>query len=174
MTDNIVEAVFAGRRSARTRAVYQYDYGMILKPIGLELPSTYEVHFGASATGPTTTQLGNADGVEIPDAYLQSGSSVYAYIYLHSGEDDGETVYSIVIPVIARGQITDEQPTPAEQSVITQAIAALNAGVETVQEIAEGIPEQIDAALAEAKASGEFDGPPGPQGERGEKGDTGS
>lgn len=161
MTDNIVEAVFAGRRSARTRAVYQYDYGMILKPIGLELPSTYEVHFGASATGPTVTQLGTADGVTIPDAYLQTGSSVYAYIYLHSGEDDGETVYSIVIPVIARGSITDGQPTPAEQSVITQAIAALNSGMETVQEIADGIPEQIDTALAEAKASGEFNGDDG-------------
>ena len=174
MTDNIVEAVFSGRKSARTRAIYQYDYGMILRPVGLELPSTYEVHFGASATGPTTTQLGNADGVDIPDAYLQTGSSVYAYIYLHSGEDDGETVYSIVIPVIARGQITDEQPTPVQQDVITQAIAALNSGVETVQEIAEGIPQTIDTALAEAKESGEFDGPPGPQGERGEKGDTGS
>ena len=33
------------------------------------------------------------------------------------------------------------------------------------------IPETIDAALEEAKASGEFDGPPGPQGE---KGDTGA
>lgn len=176
MTDNIVEAVFAGRRSARTRAVYQYDYGMMLKPIGLDLPSTYEVHFGASATGPTTTQLGNADGVDIPDAYLQSGSSVYAYIYLHSGEDDGETVCSIVIPVIARGSITDEQPTPVEQGIIEQTIAALNSGVETVQEIAKGIPEQIDTALAEAKESGEFDGPPGPQGERGpagERGETG-
>ena len=170
MTDNIVEAVFAGRRSARTRAVYQYDYGMILRPIGLELPNTYEVHFGTSATGPTTTQLGNADGVTVPDVYLQSGSSVYAYIYLHSGEDDGETVYSIVIPVIARGAITDEQPTPVEQGIIEQAIAALNSGVETVEQIAEGIPEQIDAALAYAKASGEFDGAQGPAGEQGPQG----
>ena len=161
MTDNIVEAVFAGRRSARTRAVYQYDYGMMLKPIGLDLPSTYEVHFGTSATSPTVTQLGTADCVTIPDAMLTTGASVYAYIYLHSGEDDGETVYSIVIPVIARGSITDEQPTPVEQGIIEQAIAALNAGVETVQEIAEGIPEQIDTALAEAKASGEFDGADG-------------
>jgi len=174
MRDNIVEAVFAGRRSARTRAVYQYDYGMILKPIGLDLPSTYEVHFGTSATSPTVTQLGTADGVTIPDTMLTTGASVYAYIYLHSGEDDGETVYSIVIPVIARGSITDEQPTPVEQGIIEQAIAALNACVETVEQIADGIPEQIDTALAEAKASGEFDGPPGPQGERGEKGDTGS
>ena len=173
MADNIVEAVFAGKRSARTRAVYQYDYGMILKPIGLELPSTYEVHFGTSATGPTVTQLGTADGVTIPDAMLTTGASVYAYIYLHSGEDDGETVYSIVIPVIARGQITDEQPTSAEQSVITQAITALNSGVETVQEIAEGIPQTIEDALTEAKASGEFDGPQGPQGQQGPKGDKG-
>ena len=36
------------------------------------------------------------------------------------------------------------------------------------------IPETIDAALEEAKESGEFDGPAGPQGPKGDKGDTGS
>lgn len=36
------------------------------------------------------------------------------------------------------------------------------------------IPETIDAALEEAKESGEFDGPAGPQGPKGDKGDPGS
>lgn len=36
------------------------------------------------------------------------------------------------------------------------------------------IPETIDAALEEAKESGEFDGPAGPKGDKGDKGDTGS
>lgn len=64
-------------------------------------------------------------------------------------------------------------PTPAQKSALDQAIEAL-------QNATEEIPNQIDTALAEAKASGEFDGPKGdtgPQGEtgpQGPKGDTGA
>lgn len=177
MTNNIVEAFFARGRSVQTRAVYQYDYGMILKPIGLTLPQTYEVHFGISQLAPTVTMIGTPDGVEIPDECLTHGPQIYAYIYLHTGEDDGETVYTAVVPVIARGKITNAEPTPVQQDAITQAIAALNSGVETVETIAEGIPQTIENALTEAKESGEFDGPQGPQGEtgpQGPKGDTGA
>ena len=173
--DNIVEALFtSGRRSARTRPIYQYDYGMILKPTGLELPSAYEVHFGASELSPTITQIGTADGVTIPDELLTTGSKVYAWIYLHTGDSDGETVYSIVIPVLARGEITDVEPTPVQQDVIAQTIAALNAGVAEAQAIADAIPQTVEDALDEAKESGLFDGPPGPKGDKGDKGDTGA
>ena len=46
------------------------------------------------------------------------------------------------------------EPTPAQKSALDQAIDALN-------EATEEIPNQIDTALAEAKASGEFDGEDG-------------
>lgn len=169
--NNIVEAFFgSGKRSVRTRPIYQYDYGMILLPVGLELPNAYEVHFGQSESAPTITQIGTADGVSIPDELLTTGPKVHAWIYLHTGDSDGETVYSIVIPVAARGEITDVEPTPAQQDVIDQAIAALNAGVEEVQTIAEAIPQTVEDALTEAKESGEFDGPPGPKGDKGDPG----
>lgn len=60
-------------------------------------------------------------------------------------------------------------PTPAQKSALDQAIEAL-------QNATEEIPEQIDTALAEAKASGEFDGEdgqPGQDGAPGAKGDPG-
>ena len=157
--DNIVIARFEGGRRARTRSVYQWDHGMILRFEGLELPEAYEAHF--SSGGEALTQIGGPDGVDIPDVCLLSGNTLRAWIYLHAGEGDGETVYAIEIPVIPRAKPGDPAPMPAQQSAVEQAIIALNAGVETVQGIAEAIPATIDAALEAAKDSGEFDGPPG-------------
>ena len=175
--DNIVRASFVFGRSTKTRSLHQWDYGQILQFEGLDLPSAYTVHFANQPTsGDAKTQVGGADGVDIPDEYLTTGLPVYAWVYLHSGADDGETVYSVTIPVTKRPKPIEDEPTPVQQGAIDTAIAALNEGVETVQGIAEAIPQTIDAALTEAKDSGEFDGPQGPQGEtgpQGPKGDTG-
>ena len=171
---NIIRAVFDGSANARTFPAYQYDYGQILRFDGLDLPAAYEVHFSNTPTGDALTVLGDETGVSVPDELLQTGKNIFAWVYLHTGEDDGETVYTAMIPVIDRAEPTGSTPTPVQQDIITQAIAALNTGVETVEGIAETMPGEIRDALAEAKASGEFDGPQGPQGEKGDKGDTGA
>ena len=174
MTDNIVQARFLYGRSTKTRSMWQWDYGIVLRFEGLDLPLAYTVHFSNQPqSGNALQQIGNADGVAVPDALLETGLPVYAWVYLHTGEDDGETVYSVMIPVNKRPQPTNETPTPAQQSAIDEAIIALNTGVETVEGIAQAIPQTINTALEEAKESGEFDGPPGPQGERGETGPAG-
>ena len=175
--NNIVTATFRDSRSSSTRALTQYDYGQILKIEGIDLPSSFEAHFANCGMGnETKLQIGQNNQVEIPDEYLVSGKSVICYIYLHSDESDGETVYTITIPVTPRAKPTDYKPTPVEQTVIEQTLAALNSGIAHVDEIADGIPESIDTALQEAKESGEFDGPqgePGPQGIPGEEGPQG-
>lgn len=159
---------------AQATPLWQYDYGQILEINGLDLPATYQVHFCNCSDSQTITVLGNADGVLIPDNLLQTGKTVIAYIYLHTGADDGETEYKITIPVRSRPAPSDIPPTPEQQSALDEAIAALNSAVEDVEDIADGIPDQINAALAEAKASGEFDGPPGPQGAQGPQGESGT
>ena len=172
--DNIVKASFVFGRSTKTRGLHQWDYGQVLQFEGLSLPSAYTVHFANQPmSGDAKTQIGGPDGVDIPDEYLITGLPVYAWVFLHAGADDGETVYSVTIPVTKRPKPVEEPPTPVQQGAIDTAIAALNEGVETVQNIAEAIPQTIDAALTEAKESGEFDGPQGPQGEPGERGETG-
>lgn len=172
--DNIVRASFVFGKSTKTRGLHQWDYGQVLQFDGLDLPSAYTVHFANQPmSGDAKTQVGGADGVDIPDEYLTTGFPVYAWVYLHTGADDGETVYSVTIPVTKRPRPTEDEPTPVQQGAIDTAIAALNEGVETVQGIAEAIPQTIDEALTEAKESGEFDGPQGPQGEPGERGETG-
>ena len=73
MATNIIVAKFcADQTRAWTDELWQYDYGQILKFDGLELPDAYEVHFSNQPlTGETITQIGNADGVTIPDQFLQ-------------------------------------------------------------------------------------------------------
>ena len=130
MPTNIVQAQFGSQKSVRTRPLYQWDYGQVLLFEGLDLPVAYEVHFSNVAIGGTSvTQIGDEDGVSIPDILLTTGRAVYAWVYLHTGEDDGETMYTAIVPVVARPQPTNETPTPVQQDAITEAIAALNRAV---------------------------------------------
>ena len=202
MRNNIVTAVYAGGCYTRTEALVQYDYGQILHLSGFGLPAAFQVDFGTSRTqGETVQVIGALDYVSVPDALLQGAANIYAFIRLHTGADDGETVYVIEIPVVARPEITGEEPTPVEQDLIDQLIAALTAGVAA----AEAAAAQIERMSAEAStlpagspATAAWDaehgklllgipkgdtgaqgltGPQGPQGLQGEpgpKGDTGA
>ncbi len=131
--NNIISAVFGGRREARTAALFQWDYGIVLQFIGPALPVAYEVHFSKSLTGDAAVVIGDEDGVAIPDEYLTTAGTLYAWVYLHTGDSDGETRYTVTIPVTVRAKPTDYEPTPVEQGVIQQAIAALTAGVAAVE-----------------------------------------
>ena len=158
---NEVVALVTRGTEYKTRALYQYDYGQRLVIRGIALPEAYEVHFSNSPDGESTTAIGNSGGVAIPDIYLRSGQDVFAWLYLHTGENDGETVYRMVIPVRKRASVSNTPPTPVQQEAITQAIAALDAGVAEVQDAVSGVGTAIQAALQEAKDSGEFDGKDG-------------
>ena len=141
---NIVYANLARGRDITTSPLYQYDYGQILKFIGGELPEAYEVHFSNTLHGAAVTQIGNADGVSIPDIYLTTGQAVYAWLFLHSGEEDGETEKTITIPVIQKAKATDAPPTPVQQSAIAEAIAALNTAVNDANEAIAHYPRVED------------------------------
>ena len=146
MALNIITAKFcSGATQAWASEAWQYDYGQVLQFDGLELPEAYQVHFSnVPMTGTAITQIGGADGVTVPDQYFATGEPVYAWVYLHEGEDDGETVYMVTIPVKKRPQPSDEVPTPEEQSAIDQAIAALNIAVEKADEAITHYPTIID------------------------------
>lgn len=198
MNGNITVAALNGKTSCKTAPLYQYDYGQVLQITGVDLPQAYEVHFGNAPRGESTTQIGNADGVIIPDAYLTSGSPIYAWIYLHAGNDDGETEYVITIPVNKRAAITNQEPTPVQQDAITEAIAALNDAVEqtaqdvidtnAAKEAAEAARDEITGMSATAttlapgsSATASYANgvlslgiPRGDQGEKGDTGDTGA
>lgn len=144
---NITQAVFGASRSTRTKARYQWDYGQILQLRIDGLPNVYEVHFANSLHGTATTSIGGPDGVTIPDVYFTSGASIWAWLYLHTGNADGETEYVVEIPIVKRAQPTHEEPTPVQQSEIEQVLAALNGAVEQAEESA------VDAAESAADAA---------------------
>lgn len=151
MNGNVITANFRGGRTTMTAPLWQYDYGQVLRFTGVSLPETYEVHFSnAKRRGDAKTAIGDANGVVIPDEFLATGDNVYAWIFLHATQEDGETEYMATIPVNKRATPSDEAPTPQEQSAITQAIAALNSAVVDVQEAVEA----ADSARASATSAG--------------------
>lgn len=129
---NITKAHLDPRFVFKTTPLYQYDYGQILNFEGVELPMAYEVHFSNNdQKGTAKTVIGNQNGVLIPDEYLLTGEPVYAWVFLHAGEDDGETEYKTMIPVNKRPMKVDQQPTPVQQDAITEAIAKIQEIVDT-------------------------------------------
>ena len=133
-----------------TAPLYQYDTGIVLKIAGIQLPTGYQVQFSNEPYGTSTTSIGTENGVSIPSTYLESGSDVYAWLYLHTGENDSETALMIKIPVIPRAAITDEEPTTEEQSEIDELIIALNAAVDAAED-AQDAAEAAQAAAEDAQ-----------------------
>ena len=153
MERRIVTAALSPRGTV-TRRLTQWDYGQILTFTGADLPESYEVYFSNSKSlGSAKKQIGGADGVQIPDEYLTTGDDVFAWVFLHDGASDGETVYPIVIPVTRRPKPSEETPTPVQQDVITQAIAALNNGVSSAAASASDAADSAQQAEASAQAA---------------------
>lgn len=147
----IIKAVVGGGKQTTTAPIIKEDYGLYLKIEGLELPPTYEVDFSNDEHhGSSVTMIGNADGVLIPSQFIKSGRDIFAFLY-HVGSDYGRTVYKFRIPNKVRPDRTNVQPTPEQQSVIDQAIAALNTAVaQTAQDVVDA-----DASAQSAAESAE-------------------
>ena len=155
-TSKIIKGVVNSGRYTVTAPIVKEDYGLYLQIEGVELPQTYEVDFSNSEhNGTSVTMIGNSDGVLIPHQFIDTGKDVFAFLY-HVGSGYGRTVYKFRIPNKVRPDRTEEQPTPEEQSVIDQAISALNSAVaQTAQDVidadasaqsAQGYVEQAETA----------------------------
>lgn len=149
MAGNIITVEFDGNTSVvLSDTVYQYDYGQKLYFADLTLPEYFEVHFSNVKDGKAGTMIGHDQYVDIPDKYLTSGSPVYGWLFFHETEYDGETEYTFRLPIVRRARPVDVV-TPEQESVITQAIAALNSAIEDCDGFAED---------SEAWAVGQRDG----------------
>lgn len=133
-----------GSRRTFTQPLFRYDYGQKLRFIGIELPRTFTVHFSnTEELGTATTAIGKDYEVQIPDEYLRhSWEHIFAFIYI-AKPGSGQTVWTAVIPVINRPGLSDAPPTPAQESVIDQAIAHLNEAVEKVDAAMDVIEEAV-------------------------------
>lgn len=152
---NILTATFkpGARVCTPDKKGVQYDYGQVLKIAGLDLPEAFEVHFANTGDTTTITQIAQNGVVEIPDQFFTSSKQINAYIFLHDGETDGETEYKITIGVLPRPAISDDEPTPEEQSAITQAIAALQSAVAHTAQSETNAAASAESAATSASAA---------------------
>lgn len=105
MRNNIITANVGDETFIKTRSAVQYDYGLRLAITGIALPEKYEVHFANTGSPNTTVVSGEQDVAAIPDEYLESGEDIHAWLFMHTGENDGYTACHIMIPVKRRHAI---------------------------------------------------------------------
>jgi hypothetical protein len=128
--------------------ITEEDYGILFQMPDLDLPAAYQVDFSNKLTGGTAlTVVGNSDGALIPTSLIDSGKDVYAFLY-YTGVGFGKTTHVFRINNNRRAKRGTPAPTPEQQSVIDQTIAALNTAVESTAADAEQTAS--DAARAEA------------------------
>lgn len=140
MAENVIIAYYQRYRGCcDTAPVTQYDYGQVLKFEDFpELPEYFEVHFANDPkSGRATTMIAHNGEVVVPDNLFTRGLDAFAWIFIHEGEGNGQTVFTVRIPVIRRSGITPVTPTPAQQDAIDQAIEALNTAVKRAEAAAQ-------------------------------------
>lgn len=186
------------RRVTAESGMTQWDYGQMLEISGLDLPEAFEVDFSLDPmNGISETAIGTNGTVRVPDTFLEQSDTIYAFIFLHEEQDDGETRYRITIPMEKRPARGVAVPDPVEQSVIDQTIAALQYSAAKAEENAEAA-EAAKEAVMNLGVEAEDGGPDEPasvhktvdeetgevtllfrlrqgeKGEQGNKGDTGA
>ena len=141
------------RQAYRTEPIWQYDVGHVLNLEGFDnLPETFQMHYSHSQMGDAITQIGSNGQVSLPDEFAQTSAPIFAWVYV-AEDDTGLTKYTIEIPVMRRAKITNQEPTPVEQSAIDQAISALNAGVARAETAAANAESSGDAAATAAQTA---------------------
>ena len=151
---NIIEVKFGGGQMAFIESEYRLNSGMYLKFVDVDLPEAYQVHFANRQKGASFESIGNADGVRIPDNVWTSTEPIFAWVYLHPTNDSAVTKYEARIIKKARADLpSGVTPTPYEQTVIDEAISALNTAVEkTSADVAQTTADAETASQAATNA----------------------
>ena len=149
----------------KTAPVFQYNVGeQYLKLIGFDLAGTYRVDFSNYIDSQDSVSvIGGADGAVIPNDLLATGSTVYAF-YVEAEADATTTLYRIEIPVIRRPEPSDREPSPEEQSAISQLMAevgdlseltttANDNLVDAINEVAQGGGITVDSAMSSSSTN---------------------
>ena len=167
--------------------VYQWDHDIVLTILEPENVPTVHFRWGGKAVPITVTN----QQVEIPPELLQQPKDIILWAYTPD-----HTMDMARIPLEKRPKPSDYAYTPTEIKTWEDldarikaledgggiaGVSSVNGQTGTVTITAEGLgalteddlQEATDKALAQAKASGEFDGAQGPKGETGPQGPAG-
>ena len=120
MNTNIVEINVKNQSIIRSRPLYQWDSGQILKVIDQDIPDNTEVQFGSACMQPSVSAFMANNQVKIPQAAMEQPMEIIAYIVIV--EPDSETtVKEIRIPMRPKPKPSDyvpEEDVPSIMQVI--------------------------------------------------------
>ena len=120
MNTNIVEIKVKNQSIIRTRPLYQWDSGQILKVIDQGIPDNTEVQFGSACLQPSVPAFMVGNQVKIPQAAMDQAMEITAYMVIV--EPDSETtVKEIRIPIKPKPKPSDyvpEEDVPSIMQVI--------------------------------------------------------
>lgn len=120
MNTNIVEIKVKNQSIIRTRPLYQWDSGQILKVIDQEIPDNTEVQFSSDCLQPSVPAFMVGNQVKIPQAAMEQPMEIIAYMVIV--EPDSETtVKEIRIPMKPKPKPSDyvpEEDVPSIMQVI--------------------------------------------------------
>lgn len=155
---NIVDAYPREGVVFRTKPLFQWDYGQIVRLHISDLPASYKVEFSNSTRADAVATVQTTDEVAIPAQFLENGNPIYAWVVVV--DEARTTEYSLIIPVSARAKPTDLEPSPEEHTEIEQALSALNqaveqaaADVEAAGGYAEEAGQSAEAAVTASEAA---------------------
>lgn len=148
---NIIKVIITGGATqVEAPSAWLYNHGMILQVEGIDLPSTFEADFSNNKKDEAIRVIATNNQIPIPDEVFLKGDKIYCWIYLHTTSNDGYTCYEITIPLIQRPGVSEQEPTPAQQDLIEEAIATLQSNMSMLEEAQNSI-EQSYAALESAR-----------------------
>lgn len=141
----IITANLAKGRKVITEPVFRWNHGMVLKFIGVTLPDNYRVDFSNTLNGTAKSQMGTAEnGVIIPDEYFMPGQTIFAWVVLSPTENSAITEFQVSIPIDPKAKATDEEPSSQQESIIDQAISAMNTTISNANEAVSHYPKIVD------------------------------
>lgn len=78
---NVILAPLAGRTVCTAKRVYQYNQGMILRLLGIDLPQAYTVDFANSVTGSSISQAVDdcEDAVEAAQTVVETAETAVSH-----------------------------------------------------------------------------------------------
>ena len=144
----VIDVMPKAGRVFRSKPVYQWDTGQMIRVLNIALPNTYKVEFSNSTRADALTTIQTTNQFPIPASFMQSGSLIYVWI-VTVDENSRTTEYEINVPVTPRSKPSDMAPTPEEQSAIDQLIVSVSEMGADIQTIEASI---VQATVAETKA----------------------
>ena len=127
MNTNMVEIKVMNQSVIRTRPLYQWDSGQILKVIDQEIPDNTEIQFGNPCMREVIPAFFANNQVKIPQAAMEQPMEIKAYMMIVEG--DNETTTKLIrIPIFPKPKPAEYVPEEEEPSILQVVQGKANKG----------------------------------------------